>query len=194
MTTDLGIPPFATRAQPRAARLHAPTFFQPSSASSRNPGAHRESSAKLTGLHFPDCSGPPSCRTSSSSRFPQRLFCGLHDSCLLRFPSCHTSRRALRQPYTHFRSVTYFRFAGRAVDGLNRTSRISPGFRCSRAQHGFLTNLVHGTNLSLFWQGARRELGGCPCGLGPLGNGLRRWRTGVDGCETRSCLSGAAFS
>uniref|UniRef100_A0ABI7XRI9 Pre-mRNA splicing tri-snRNP complex factor PRPF4 n=7 Tax=Boreoeutheria TaxID=1437010 RepID=A0ABI7XRI9_FELCA len=143
-TTGLGSPPFATGVQPRAARPDAPTSFQPSSASSRNPGAPRESPAKLTGLHFPDCSGPPSCRTSSSARFPQRLFDWRHDSRLLRFPSCYPSPRTLRRPSAHFRSVTYFRFAGRAVDGLKRRSRLRLGFRGSRAQHGFLTSLLHG--------------------------------------------------
>lgn len=165
-TTGLGSPPFATGVQPRAARPDAPTSFQPSSASSRNPGAPRESPAKLTGLHFPDCSGPPSCRTSSSARFPQRLFDWRHDSRLLRFPSCYPSPRTLRRPSAHFRSVTYFRFAGRAVDGLKRRSRLRLGFRGSRAQHGFLTSLLHGTDVSSLRQESAKGAGRVFLGVG----------------------------
>lgn len=171
-------PSICSGVQPRAAGLNKPTSFQAGSASSRNPGTHRESSVKRTGLHFPESFEPLPGSTSSSRAFPQRLYgsrySSRHDASVLPLPSCSTPPAAQRRPSAHFRSVTYFRFAGRAVDGLKRRAWLSLWFRGSGAQHGYLTSFLHGTDLSSLWRGTRRGLGAgaaVPVRWGCLGAG-----------------------
>lgn len=85
---------------------------------------------------------------------------------LLRLPSCSAPLRAQRRLLahvlfaTHFRSVTHFRSAGRAVEGLKRRAWISLGPRGSRAQHGFLANLLHGTEPGIATHSGRERGGG----------------------------------
>lgn len=69
---------------------------------------------------------------------------------------------------------------------MKRRARLSVGLRGSGAQHGLLTSFLRGTGLRSLWQGARRV--GGPCGTGPLGNRLRRWRAEEESCQTRSGL------
>lgn len=171
-------PSICSGAQPAAARPDAPTSFQACSASSRNPGgAHRESSAKRAGLHFPDC--------SAESR-PPRAFL-LKFTLLLaprRFPTTtpvmpHATHDAAS---AHFRPVTQFRFAGRAVDGLKTQSSAFAGVWRPRSS-AWLPHEPpprYGTPLTL--AGSAEGAGGAvPAKWGPSGNGLRRWRSEVKG-------------
>lgn len=91
-------------------------------------------------------------RTSSTASSPRGLYGPRPlrvrpESLLLRLPSCPALPSALRRLLTHFRQVTQFRFARRAVDGLKPRARLSLGLGGPGARHGFLASLLHGTEL-----------------------------------------------